>query len=87
MQVVAQSEPTAYYRDRATEAVLAAAHRLLHATGHYALRAIACEMEGDTLIMVGKVQTFYQKQLAQAALLNQPGIPAISNRIHVAARG
>ena len=65
------------------DVVLAAAHRLLHATGHQALRAIVCEMEGDTLIMIGTVQTFYQKQLAQAALLNRPEIPTISNRIHV----
>ena len=68
------------------EGVLAAAQRLLHATGHQALRAIVCEMEGDTLIMIGTVQTFYQKQLAQVALLNRPEIPKISNRIHVEIR-
>ena len=87
MQAVDQRKATDYRRDLSIETILAAAYSLLHATGHYALRAIVCEMEGDTLIMVGTVQTFYQKQLAQAALLNQPGIPAISNRIHVAVRG
>ena len=87
MQAIDQSRATDHRRDGSTEAILAVAYSLLHATGHHALRAIMCEMEGDTLIMVGTVQTFYQKQLAQAALLSQPEIPAISNRIHVAVHG
>ena len=65
-------------------AALAAAYRCLQATGRHALRGIECEMEDETLILQGTVSTFYEKQLAQAVLLNRPEITTISNKIHVA---
>ena len=77
-------ESDARHGEAPIDYVVAAAYRLLRATGHHALRTIVCELENETtLVLHGTVSTFYHKQLAQVALLNQPGIPSISNRIRV----
>ena len=77
------STRTARQCDASAGAALATAYRCLHATGRHALRRIECDFEDDTLILHGTVSTFYEKQLAQAVLLNQPEITTISNRVYV----
>jgi hypothetical protein len=72
--------------DDPVEAVVALAYGCLQATGRRALWGIECEVENGVLILQGTVSTFYEKQLAQAVLLSQPEITAISNRIYVTVR-
>jgi hypothetical protein len=46
--------------------------------------SINCEVRGDTLVLVGRLPSFYLKQVLQTALQNVPGVSKIDNRVAVA---
>jgi osmotically-inducible protein OsmY len=56
----------------------------LHFTQHAALRCVTYSIEGDTVILFGRVPSYYLKQLAQVKVTCVPGIERVDNRIEVA---
>jgi hypothetical protein len=55
----------------------------LRSTGYYALRSIDHEYHEGTVILRGRVSTYYLKQLAQSVLLADPMVEAVLNLIEV----
>lgn len=56
----------------------------LHFTQHAALRCVTYSVEGDTVVLHGRVPSYYLKQLAQVKVTCVPGIERVDNRIEVA---
>ena len=56
----------------------------LHFTQHAALRCVTYSIEGDTVVLFGRVPSYYLKQLAQVKVTCVPGIERVDNRIEVA---
>jgi osmotically-inducible protein OsmY len=44
---------------------------------------VSCEFEGGVLILRGTVQSFFEKQLAQEAVLKLDGVDSVANEIAV----
>lgn len=57
--------------------------RALCATGYPALRDIQIEVERGTVVLWGRVPTYHQKQMAQAAAQRVAGVRGIANGIEV----
>lgn len=57
--------------------------RVLSATGHGALRAVAVAVRDRVVILGGRVPSYYLKQLAQATALAVPGTHHIRNDLDV----
>ncbi len=51
----------------------------LHLVGHH----VSCEHQHGTVILHGKVNSFYQKQMAQEVLRNLDGVQRIVNLLEV----
>ena len=56
--------------------------RLRHA-GYSPLRQLACHIHGRVLTILGRVPSYYMKQVAQSLLLELDGIEAIDNQLDV----
>ena len=56
----------------------------LAASPYAPLRRVSCVLEGDTLILSGRVPSFYLKQLAQKSAIDHKAVEKIVNRIEVA---
>jgi len=56
----------------------------LHFTQHAALRCVTFSIDGDTVVLFGRVPSYYLKQLAQVKVTCVPGIERVDNRIEVA---
>jgi osmotically-inducible protein OsmY len=61
--------------------------RVLNATGYSPLRAIEVSIHSQLVILRGRVPSYYMKQLAQAAVLDVPGVRALRNDVQVCRRG
>lgn len=57
--------------------------RALRATGYCALRDLHHEVHGGVVVLAGRVRTYHQKQLAQAAVQNLKRVRRIRNVIEV----
>jgi len=57
--------------------------RALHETGYAALRAIEVSVNARIVILVGRVPSYYLKQIAQATALAVPGAHQIRNDLDV----
>ncbi len=56
------------------------AQRALAASPIYDLRALQVEYVGDALLLSGRVETFYHKQLAQEVVRNvAEGVPVVND--------
>lgn len=55
----------------------------LRQSGHYAMRTVTCDDEEGTLVLNGRLPSFYYKQLAQEVVLNVEGVTRLVNRIEV----
>jgi len=55
----------------------------LHASGYLYLRRLTVTVSGGTVLLQGKVPTYYLKQLAQAAALATEGVEEVTNEIEV----
>jgi len=55
----------------------------LRRCSYTALRNISCVCEDGVLVLQGCVETYYLKQIAQAAVASTRGISRIENRIQV----
>ena len=56
----------------------------LHFTQHAALRCVTYDIDGDTVVLFGRVPSYYLKQLAQVKVTCVPGVGRVDNRIEVA---
>ena len=55
----------------------------LGASSHLFLRHVRCRLDGDTLLLDGKVPSFYLKQTAQSLLSTIDGVERVENRLQV----
>ncbi len=62
---------------------LGSAMKLLKATGYPALTDIQCRHCNGAIILVGKVPSYYQKQIAQAVLLADSAFEQVENLLEV----
>ncbi len=67
----------------AAKDVLAKAQLALSESTVYALREVVIRSEGDTLVLVGQVSSFYHKQLAQELVRQHAEGLEVVNTIHV----
>jgi osmotically-inducible protein OsmY len=56
----------------------------LRKTPYQALRALSCEYDRGVLFLRGQLPTFYQKQLAQEAVVGLAGVVQVVNETEVA---
>ncbi len=55
----------------------------IHSKGYPQLHAVDCESEGDSVLLSGKIESFYMKQLAQEVATRTPGVRIVQNDIQV----
>jgi osmotically-inducible protein OsmY len=60
-----------------------AARRRLEASAYAAIRTVTCRVRRGTLVLDGRVTTYFHKQLAQEAIRALPGVTEIVNHISV----
>lgn len=60
------------------------AQELLAQSNYLALRRLRCEFHDGSLVLNGRVPTFYLKQVAQTVVRQLPEVRRIDNRIDVA---
>ena len=70
---------TVYENKRITEV----AHTLLKSSGYAAIRRVNCVYDEGVLVLRGEVPSYYQKQIAQAAVSGLGNVERIVNRIRV----
>lgn len=51
--------------------------------GYQQLNNIECEVEGNVLVLKGKLRSFYLKQVAQTVAIKIPGVASVRNQIEV----
>lgn len=51
--------------------------------GYPQLNAIELTADGDIMLMTGKLNSFYLKQIAQTVAIKIPGIRSVENQIEV----
>ena len=56
----------------------------LHFSHHAGLRHITYRIDGGTVVLHGRVPSYYLKQLAQVKVTCVPGVERVDNRIEVA---
>ena len=56
----------------------------LHFSNYAGLRHISYDIDGDTVVLYGRVPSYYLKQMAQVNVTCVPGIERVDNRIEVA---
>jgi hypothetical protein len=61
------------------------AQAALRRSAYVELRNVSCDFSGGVLTLHGRVPTYYLKQLAQASVVDVPGVVEIDNRVEVAA--
>jgi osmotically-inducible protein OsmY len=57
--------------------------RALRATGYSPVHAVEVSVRGRLVILRGRVPSYYMKQLAQAAVLDVPGVRDLRNDVLV----
>jgi osmotically-inducible protein OsmY len=55
----------------------------LHRTGHGWLQRVVVAIEGGSVVLRGKVPSFYLKQMAQAAVMAVPDVEVMRNELQV----
>jgi osmotically-inducible protein OsmY len=63
--------------------VTEAAKDRLRKTPYWALKALSCEYDRGALFLRGQLPSFYQKQLAQEAVVGLPGVTQVVNETEV----
>ena len=83
MEVLNVIEKSTDYGRDVSESVLLSAQRRLRAAGRQGLRSVECRWQDGTLVLRGKVPTYYLKQLAQSLFVADPAIETVENQIIV----
>ena len=60
----------------------AAQNRLLR-TSYHSLRTVTCEYDRGVLFLRGRLPSYYQKQLAQEAVVGMDGVSKVVNETEV----
>lgn len=66
-----------------SEARTAQLRQILARLGYQQLNEINCTACGDEMVLTGKLDSFYLKQVAQSVAINIPGIRCVKNDILV----
>jgi osmotically-inducible protein OsmY len=66
--------------------VATVAEARFRANSHTALRGISCKTEGGTIVLEGRLESFYHTQLAQEIVANIEGVVQVVNHIEVVGR-
>ena len=75
---------TVTHTRRASEhAALAAISEALRQTGYGQLRMLDLRRDGDSVVLAGRVPTYFLKQLAQSVAMGVPGVGRVDNEIRV----
>lgn len=59
------------------------ARAALRRSSYFELRGISCEFSGGVLTLRGHVPTYHLKQIAQASVVDVPGVVEVHNLIEV----
>lgn len=51
--------------------------------GYRQLNAVQCTADGDSMLLTGKLKSFYLKQVAQSVAVKIPGVRSVRNEIEV----
>lgn len=81
------SGPGSDRRDTASDGVVTEIRRRLRATGRGSLLSVECEYSDETVVLRGRVPTYYCKQLAQSVLLIDALAKRVVNLIEVSGNG
>jgi osmotically-inducible protein OsmY len=65
------------------EKVMEAARRRLKRSPYPAIRDLSCQFERGTLVLRGCLPSYYQKQLAQVAVIGLEGVVEVVNEAEV----
>jgi osmotically-inducible protein OsmY len=74
---------TGFEDDLHSTVVVDAARRSLQASPYTALRTVSCDYDQGTLFLRGRLASYYQKQVAQEAVLHLEGVDQVVNQIEV----
>ncbi|MCC7475179.1 MAG: hypothetical protein IT425_07270 [Pirellulales bacterium] len=85
MNAVCNSACKKPWKTEEPEEVIRRAQALVEAHMHFTGRAHAFDfsLDGDTLVVRGRVPSFYLKQVLQNALKNLEGVRCVDNRVAV----
>ena len=75
---------TVTHTRRASEhAALAAISEALRRTGYGQLRMLDLRRDGDSVVLAGRVPTYFLKQFAQSVAMGVSGVDCVDNQIQV----
>ena len=83
MPVRQRSSTMTHARPVSELALLAGVSEAFRQTGYGQLRRLDIECEADSVILAGRVPTYFLKQLAQAVALGVSGVACVDNGIEV----
>jgi osmotically-inducible protein OsmY len=63
--------------------IVAAAQACFHESPYRTLRRISCKAEGGILVLEGRLNTFFEKQMAQEMAGRIKGVTQVDNKIEV----
>ena len=66
-----------------SDALADAVRNALHQTAHGWLQRVAVTVEAGSIVLRGKLPSFYLKQVAQTIVLTVPGVATLRNELHV----
>lgn len=73
--------------DTSSERVLSDVRRRLRTAGYRVLRQVRCEYSNGSVVLRGRVPSYYVKQIAQAVLMANPRIEHVVNLLVVSEDG
>ena len=74
---------TGHRKEPVNEIIEERANVALRHSPYLALKRVVCRCDGNTIILEGRVPSYYEKQQAQEAVAHLPEMPSIDNRIVV----
>lgn len=88
MKATIEATPAEYAQvsgstDHDRHSIESEARQRLYATGYTCLKRIDCRFCNGVLTLSGTVASYYQKQVAQTAVLSLEGIERVTNEIKV----
>ena len=78
-----RSSKQAQRAHRQPSAIAVAAEACFQESPYRTLRRISCKVEGDVLVLQGRLNTFFEKQMAQEMAARIEGVTQVVNQIEV----
>ena len=73
-----------YEHHPSAHSLIAAISDALRQSGYGQLRTLELQCDGDSVTLVGRVPTYFLKQLAQTTAMSVSGVGGVNNQIRVA---